>query len=447
MLPDRWRAEVDAVLASVAMAAATGSISASFALDEDINFMEGTSIASSSSGDFQVAAYQALLASLLSPCCHRPPYLAQGLAVFRNGTTTLIITCDAIQPISSSFWCSVTLSLWFFICLPFAGRQEAGTEVAAVCAHALLALEPLIHPRCLPPAGTPAAVAAGMSAGRATSATLVPHIQRPNKPIPAPSPQLTGVATNTANGFAVPASVSALKIGQLAMDPWAEVDTWLGYGEDFGDDDSLFYPETDGILVEDYSGAGQGYGVSLVLNGSEGQLAPSCDANEEKLAEGSMDLRTQALQREMLLTMQQNMDGAMEKDSVTLEGSFQEQAGVQTSDSSTPLKSFSQGQEVRPVVAGTQDTEAISMCVDITVAKASAVGMSRLPDTIQDADLCPILERRLIPTSTFGVTTASYPAAEDTFASFNDPVEITTDSDSEGPLPAIVDGDPELESD
>jgi hypothetical protein len=80
---------VDAVLASVAMAAATGSISASFAVEEDITFMEGTSVASCSSGDFQVAAYQALLASLLSPCCHRPPYLAQGLAVFRNGKVAL----------------------------------------------------------------------------------------------------------------------------------------------------------------------------------------------------------------------------------------------------------------------------------------------------------------------------------------------------------------------
>ncbi|KAG0632018.1 hypothetical protein M758_1G298300 [Ceratodon purpureus] len=416
LLPDRWRAEVDAVLASVAMAAATGSISAGFASEEDINFMEGTSIASSSSGDFQVAAYQALLASLLSPCCHRPPYLAQGLAVFRNG------------------------------------RQEAGTEVAAVCAHALLALEPLIHPRCLPPAGTPAAVAAGMSAGRATSATLVPHMQRSNKPIPAPSPQLAGVATNTTNGFAVPASVSALKIGQLAMDPWAEVDTWLGYGEDFGDDDSLFYPETDGILVEDYSGATQGYGVSLVLNGSEGgQVAPPCEANEQKLADSSMDLRTQTVQRETLHNLQQNMHGAqsnplqpVEKDPATIERSYQEQTGIQTPDTSTPLESSAQRQDIRPVISDTEDTEAISMCVDITVAKASGVG---IPDTNQDAHLCPSLEGRLVPTATYAVTTASYPAAADTFASFNDPVEITTDSDSEGPLPAIVNGDSEPDSD
>lgn len=88
---------MDAVLASVAMAAATGSISASPNLEEETNFMErGASVASPSSGDFQVAAYQALLASLLSPCCHRPPYLAQGLAVFRNGTLVVIKTMPYI---------------------------------------------------------------------------------------------------------------------------------------------------------------------------------------------------------------------------------------------------------------------------------------------------------------------------------------------------------------
>lgn len=81
LLPDRWRAEVDAVLASVAMGAATGT--ASLIFDEDSTYMDGG--APVSSGAFQVAAYRALLSSLLSPCCHRPPYLAQGLAIFRKG--------------------------------------------------------------------------------------------------------------------------------------------------------------------------------------------------------------------------------------------------------------------------------------------------------------------------------------------------------------------------
>ena len=83
LLPDRWRSEVDTVLASVAMGAGTGTMSASL-MFEETSFMEGTSPCSTST-KFQIAAYQALLASLLSPCCHRPPYLAQALTVFRNG--------------------------------------------------------------------------------------------------------------------------------------------------------------------------------------------------------------------------------------------------------------------------------------------------------------------------------------------------------------------------
>jgi hypothetical protein len=83
LLPDRWRAEVDAVVANVAMGAATGTKCASLIFDDDSTYMDGST--SSSSTGFQVAAYRALLASLLSPCIHRPQYLAQGLAIFRKG--------------------------------------------------------------------------------------------------------------------------------------------------------------------------------------------------------------------------------------------------------------------------------------------------------------------------------------------------------------------------
>ncbi|XP_059307740.1 uncharacterized protein LOC132059206 [Lycium ferocissimum] len=64
--------------------------------------------------DYQIAALRALLASLLSPGRTRPPHLSQGLELFRRGT------------------------------------REIGTKVAECCAHALLALEVLIHPRALP---------------------------------------------------------------------------------------------------------------------------------------------------------------------------------------------------------------------------------------------------------------------------------------------------------
>ncbi|KAJ8557613.1 hypothetical protein K7X08_003238 [Anisodus acutangulus] len=64
--------------------------------------------------DYQIAALRALLASLLSPGRTRPPHLSQGLGLFHRGT------------------------------------REIGTKVAECCAHALLALEVLIHPRALP---------------------------------------------------------------------------------------------------------------------------------------------------------------------------------------------------------------------------------------------------------------------------------------------------------
>lgn len=84
LLPERWRAEVDAVIAGFAIRVAADTTSFNLSSDDDSSFSR-TSRPASVSMDLQVAAYQALLASLLAPCGHRPPYLAQGLALFRNG--------------------------------------------------------------------------------------------------------------------------------------------------------------------------------------------------------------------------------------------------------------------------------------------------------------------------------------------------------------------------
>ncbi|KAL1367038.1 hypothetical protein HN51_021094 [Arachis hypogaea] len=64
--------------------------------------------------DLQLAALRTLLASFLSFARIRPPYLSEGLDLFRRG------------------------------------KQQTGTKVAEFCMHALLALEVLIHPRELP---------------------------------------------------------------------------------------------------------------------------------------------------------------------------------------------------------------------------------------------------------------------------------------------------------
>ncbi|CAN6572558.1 unnamed protein product [Malus baccata var. baccata] len=105
-----WRSDVDLLLMNIATNSMKGGQAGNnkniYQPNEPVDIW----------GDFQLAALCALLASLLSSCV-RPPYLAEGLDLFRRG------------------------------------KQATGTKVAGFCAHALLTLEVLIHPRALPLSG------------------------------------------------------------------------------------------------------------------------------------------------------------------------------------------------------------------------------------------------------------------------------------------------------
>ncbi|KAJ9540229.1 hypothetical protein OSB04_026735 [Centaurea solstitialis] len=103
-----WRSKVDVLLITVSTDACKGG----WAKQETYAYTLPDS--KPSWADFQLASLRALLASLLSPGRIRPPYLAEGLELFRRG------------------------------------MRETGTKVADFCAHALLTLEVLIHPRTLP---------------------------------------------------------------------------------------------------------------------------------------------------------------------------------------------------------------------------------------------------------------------------------------------------------
>ncbi|KAI3427709.1 RIX1 domain-containing protein [Psidium guajava] len=105
---DSWRKNVDALLISVA----TDSVPDGWNIGENSICMPNELI--SMMEKLQLAALRALLASLLSQSHVRPANIARGLELFQRG------------------------------------RQETGTMVAEFCAHALLALEVLIHPRALP---------------------------------------------------------------------------------------------------------------------------------------------------------------------------------------------------------------------------------------------------------------------------------------------------------
>jgi hypothetical protein len=104
---ESWRGDVDRVVMTVA----TNACKPGWAKEDKyvIFATEKTSYVA-----FQLAALRALLASILSPARIRPPYLSQALHLFHTGI------------------------------------KETGTQVAEFCAHALLALEVLIHPRSLP---------------------------------------------------------------------------------------------------------------------------------------------------------------------------------------------------------------------------------------------------------------------------------------------------------
>ncbi|XVE99055.1 hypothetical protein REPUB_Repub03eG0163700 [Reevesia pubescens] len=105
---ESWRSSIDSLLIKIA----TDTCKGGWGSEENNIFLphESTSIWT----DLQLSSLHALLASFLAPARVRPPYLSQGLELFRKG------------------------------------KQEAGTKLAGFCAYALLALEVLIHPKALP---------------------------------------------------------------------------------------------------------------------------------------------------------------------------------------------------------------------------------------------------------------------------------------------------------
>ncbi|KAK7275322.1 hypothetical protein RIF29_16435 [Crotalaria pallida] len=104
---EKWRSKVDHVLIVIAIDSFKGPVSEEMGL-----FLPNEPAATAT--DLQLAALRGLLVSFLSFTRVRPPYLAQGLELFRRG------------------------------------KLQTGTKLAEFCAHALLTLEVLIHPRALP---------------------------------------------------------------------------------------------------------------------------------------------------------------------------------------------------------------------------------------------------------------------------------------------------------
>ncbi|KAH6558773.1 hypothetical protein KP509_1Z046200 [Ceratopteris richardii] len=223
---DHWRAEVDSIVANVAMIASTGSFSPSLVL-EDMSCRE--EFLSFSPGSFQLAAYKALLASLLSPCMHRPPYLSQALTIFRKG------------------------------------RQEAvGSDISEFCARALLSLEPLIHPRSLPYASAQA-MPHNFSTGR-THENLVLQVQRSVAPLPSSTGSLPSNA-NTNSQRCPTHMIAPVKVNESGMqidvegDPYVyvqeDIESWI---VDYGDDQGVLNDDNPSLMVGGFDGEFQPMG-------------------------------------------------------------------------------------------------------------------------------------------------------------------------------------------
>ncbi|QCE02612.1 proline-, glutamic acid- and leucine-rich protein 1 [Vigna unguiculata] len=106
---EAWRSKLDSLLISIA----TDSFKDG-TVGEELSVLQLKEPAATAT-DLQLAALRTLLASFLSCARGRPPYLSEGLELFRRGK-----------------------------------QQTSVTKVAEFCALALLALEVLIHPRGLP---------------------------------------------------------------------------------------------------------------------------------------------------------------------------------------------------------------------------------------------------------------------------------------------------------
>ncbi|XP_059670318.1 uncharacterized protein LOC132315897 [Cornus florida] len=103
-----WQSSVDFLLVTVATNVCNGEL-----VSEKVSDLVPADECSSTWADFQLAALRALLASLLSRTRVHPPYLHRGIELFYKG-------------------------------------KQGETKIAEFCAHALLALEVLMHPRQLP---------------------------------------------------------------------------------------------------------------------------------------------------------------------------------------------------------------------------------------------------------------------------------------------------------
>lgn len=371
-------------------------------------------------------------------------------AVFPGGFATLIFYLFPDYKLSFPYH---TFLLIYLMCLS-AGRKEVGTEVATVCARALMALEPLIHPRCLPSANAFTEMAGGHCMNGTPS-----YLQKTNKS-GHPSSMISG--GNDFGRF----GGSSMKFGHMSMDPRAEVDTWLGYGDDTGDDNVISHPERSDALLNGVANGSPGSlaaekvsSANGINNGSLGNLAAdrvtSAHNDEVRLTTPSepskydsvgdlMQIETEtAVPDNNTLARDSNERGHAASESRSEDSLSKQEVGAQIPSATNIAEPTSQGGDLQNSQSSVLENELVTTSIDI--ATSTAVNTSTLISTSQGNHASSsVIETKTVSVE---VTTATVSAAEDILMFPKVAHQVGSDSDSDGPLPDIVDGDPDPESD
>ena len=315
-----------------------------------------------------------------------------------------------------------------------------------------MALEPLIHPRCLPPANAFTEMA-GVRGMDGTSS----YMQRTNRS-GNPSSMISG--GNDYGSF----GGSFMKIG---MDPWAEVDTWLGYGEDTGDY-VISHPEKNDALR---SGAANGHPGSLAVervssgndadiesledltadrvtsaNGDEALLT-TFGPNKNKLVEDPMQIETEtAVPNNIALVWDSNETGQAASEPTPDDSLSKEGVRAQPPSATNVAEPTSQGGELQTSQLAATERDLVTTSMDMVTS--TSVSTSAPISTSQGNQASSsVIESKTLVLESVEVTTTTVSAAEDILTFPKAAHQAGSDSDSDGPLPDIVDGDPDPESD
>lgn len=303
-----------------------------------------------------------------------------------------------------------------------------------------------------------------MATGRATAGGSLISMQRPGRASVAAGSSVTAVSGAAAIlGLPVAVVTPALKIGQVAMDPWAEVDTWLGYGEEFGEEENLFY-ETDVMLEDDFNeGLAGAVGTPVdALYGTDAQnpqqsgVSKLGTRNDEDVGPLRVDrtlvgpevrkqgspLGSEAQEIEEAQVCVVAPNPSCSEEALQIDGPYSELNPSAASVATQAAVSLNDAGEL-PTKEGVRPTSRLFPSENISEA---GVAMAEMQPAHIDADVGSGISERKEPSNPGKQAEGKLPdlgapAAAMATAAF--PPTAGSESDSDGPLPDIVDGDPD----